>query len=107
MKAVLDAWDKPYKPDHPKPPPSKPGRFTENERAILLRTVVDAVRKKGGVPFNIWHKHGLSRIYLEDGSWLSYAPSGVCVYGPDKNTVAYSLRCELGLKVIAKRAVSV
>jgi hypothetical protein len=108
MKAFLDAWDPPYKPHPKKPRPANPGTFTENERALLLRGVIDALRQRPNAPaFNVWHKHGLSRIYFADDSWLSYGTDGTAVYGPDRTGDAYRLRSELGLKRAAKRAVSV
>ena len=85
-------------------PTPKPGSFTENERAALLRGVIDALDLRGE-QFKVWRKHGLSRIYFADGSWLSYSPAGVAIYGPDKEGEAYRVRTELGLKAIAKRAV--
>ena len=89
------------------PRPLKPGEFTENERALLLRGVIDALRAHilpGAEPYwTVWHRYGLSRIYFADDSWLSYAPSGVCIYGPDKKGTAYAVRVKLGLKVIAKK----
>ena len=87
-----------------RPPSPKEGSFTETERAILLRSVIDAVHSKG-VPFKIWHKHGLSRIYFADNSWLSYSPQGVCIFGPNKSGTAYQIRSELGLKKPAIRSV--
>jgi hypothetical protein len=87
--------------------PPKEGSFTENERAILLRGVIDALRARGETRFNVWHKHGLSRIYFADDSWLSYGTDGTATYGPDRTGDAYRLRFELGLKRAAKRAVRV
>jgi hypothetical protein len=53
--------------------------------------------------FRVWHRYGLGRIYFADDSWLSYSPSRACIYGPDKEGIAYSARVELGLKVVARR----
>jgi hypothetical protein len=105
MKVVLDAWAPPYKPSHPKQPkPPDPNAFTENERALLLKGIIDALNaRKEKIAFRVWHRYGLSRVYFDDGSWLSYNPSGLCIYGPDKETTAYALRVELGLKVMAKK----
>jgi hypothetical protein len=108
MKAVLNAWDPPYKPHPKKPRPANPGTFSENERALLLRGVIDALRQRPNAPaFNVWHKHGLSRVYFADDSWLSYGTDGTAIYGPDRTGDAYRLRSELGLKRAAKRAISV
>ena len=87
----------------PRKPP-KEGSFTENERAVLLRGVIDALRARPNAPaFNVWRKYGLSRIYFEDASWLAYDPSGTAIYGPSKKTTAYAVRCALGLERRARR----
>jgi hypothetical protein len=104
MKALLAAWDRPYTghPKQPKPPP--PGAFTENERVLRLKGIIDALNpRKEKDAFRVWHRYGLSRIYFADDSWFSYSPSGVCIYGPDKEGTAYAVRAELGLNVIAKK----
>jgi hypothetical protein len=61
--------------DHPRRSP-RIGAFSEIERAALLRNVIDALvaRCNSDWSFNVWHKHGLSRIYFSDDSWLSYSP---------------------------------
>jgi hypothetical protein len=85
------------------PRPVKEGAFTENERALLLRSVIDALRADANTPeFKIWHKHGLSRIYFADDSWLSYGTDGTPIYGFDKTGDAYRLRNELKLKKAKK-----
>jgi hypothetical protein len=92
--------------DHPRRSP-RIGAFSEIERAVLLRNVIDALvaRCNSDWSFNVWHKHGLSRIYFSDHSWLSYSPEGVCIFGPDKSGTAYQIRSELGLKKPAIRSV--
>jgi hypothetical protein len=91
---------------HPRRSP-RIGAFSEIERAALLRNVIDALvaRCNSDWSFNVWHKHGLSRIYFSDDSWLSYSPEGVCIFGPDKSGTAYQIRSELGLKKPAIRSV--
>jgi hypothetical protein len=93
--------------------PNKEGGFTENERAVLLRGVIDALRvKRPDVEFSVWAKYGLSRLYFLDDSWLGYGADGRCIYGrtddsgnsvPDKSTTAYEVRRALGLAKAAKR----
>jgi hypothetical protein len=111
-KKLIAAWKAfgaahPDYTPHPKraTPPANPGQFTENERAWLLKGVIDALaaRPDESPEFRIWQRYGLSRIYFADDSWLSYAPSGVCIYGPDKKGTAYAVRVKLRLKVIAKK----
>lgn len=89
------------------PPPKrapKEGSFTEVERAVLLRTVINVLRERGE-QFNIWHRYGLSRVYFLDDSWLAYSPAGVCIYGPDKSGLAFQSRTELGLSKAAVRTI--
>jgi hypothetical protein len=89
----------------PRRPPG-PDAFTENERALLLRGVVDALRSRPDAPrFSVWHRYGLSRIYFADHSWLSYGPDSLCCYGPDKTGTAYAMRRELGLQRRARKGV--
>jgi hypothetical protein len=85
--------------------PPKEGSFTEVERAILLRNVIDALasRPTESPEFKIWHRYGLSRLYFPDHSWLSYSPSGLSIYGPDKTGTAYAVRCDLKLGTRAKK----
>jgi hypothetical protein len=84
--------------------PSGPNAFTENERALLLRGVIDALRARLDAPtYRVWHRYGLSRIYFADKSWLSYDPKGTCSYGPSKETTAYAMRSALGLERRARR----
>ena len=69
-----------------------------------MKGIIDALNaRKEKDAFRVWHRYGLSRIYFADDSWLSYSPSGVCIYGPNKEGTAYAARVELGLKVIAKK----
>ena len=84
-----------------------PDALSEIARAALLKNVIDALvaRCNSDWSFNVWHKHGLSRIYFSDDSWLSYSPEGVCIFGPDKSGTAYQIRSELGLKKPAIRSV--
>ena len=84
--------------------PTKEGSFTENQRAALLRGVIDALRARPDGPrFTVWRKYGLSRLYFEDGSWLAYGPDGAASYGPDKTGTAYGVRSELGLERRARK----
>jgi hypothetical protein len=84
--------------------PLKEGSFTEVERAILLRGVIDALRSKPNAPrYSVWRRFGLSRLYFEDSSWLSYDPQGTAIYGPSKETTAYAVRSELGLTRRARK----
>jgi hypothetical protein len=80
----------------------KEGSFTEIERAILPRTVIDVLRERSE-QFNVWRRYGLSRVYFYDDSWLSYSAKGVCIYGPNKDGIAYQWRTELGLSKAAVR----
>ena len=85
--------------------PPKEGGFTENQRAILLRGVIDALRSRPNAPrFSVWHEYGLSRLYFEDASWLSYDTQGTAIYGPDRTGTAYAVRCGLGLERRARKA---
>jgi hypothetical protein len=89
------------------PTASQAGAFTEVERAVLLRTVVDVLHAKQ-VQFNVWRRYGLSRIYFKDDSWLTYSTRGRCTCGPKelgKETTAYQIYSELGLKKAATRSV--
>jgi hypothetical protein len=89
------------------PATSQAGSFTEVERAVLLRMVIDVLHAKQ-VQFNIWHRYGLSRIYFKDDSWLTYSTRGRCTCGPKelgKETTAYQIYSELGLKKAATRSV--
>ena len=96
--------------------PKNPGPFTENERALLLRGVVEALLAKGPnafdfpIDFRVWAKHGLSRIYFQhDGSWLAYSTTGTAIYGVGlegtnpKGSIAYGVRTALGLSKAAKK----
>ena len=68
-QAILDEFGPEYKVSYAKPPPRNPCQFTENERAFLLKSVIDALRSRPDAPaFNVWHRHGLSRIYFADDS---------------------------------------
>jgi hypothetical protein len=99
---------------HPKngqlipPPAPKPGSFTETERALLLANVIQALSRRCNPDwsFKTWCKYELSRIYFNgDASWLSYSAGGACIYGPSKESIAYEIRCALGLKKVATRTV--
>jgi hypothetical protein len=102
-QAILDEFGPEYKVSYAKPPPRNPCQFTENERAFLLKSVIDALRSRPDAPaFNVWHRHGLSRIYFADDSWLSYGADGTPIFGPDKTGDAYRLRNELKLEKAKK-----
>ena len=98
--------DKPPRRRFKRRPPG-PDAFTEVERAILLRNVIDALRARsflGSEPYwTVWRRYGLSRIYFDDGSWLSYDAQGTAIYGPSKKTVAYGVRCEFKLTRRARK----
>ena len=123
-KKIIAAWKAfggnvhPDYHSHPKrkTPPKNPGQFTDNERAILLRGVVEALIAKGPdafdfpIDFRVWAKRGLSRIYFQhDGSWLAYSTTGAAIYGVGlegtnpKGSIAYGVRTALGLSKAAKK----
>jgi hypothetical protein len=108
IRKAFAALKKKYPPRRRRPLlrryPTKEGSFTENERAALLRGVIDALRARPDGPrFTVWRKYGLSRLYFEDGSWLAYGPDGAASYGPDKTGTAYGVRCGLGLERRARK----